>query len=491
MVAGSSSYINLVNTVSDIIPTYHTIPFNAVTTRYNLDYIANGSPFFVREDGIYIAFFAIAVDTACQFTLFVNGVMQPTTCLGTNSGAGQVISRYMLELKKDDHVTVRNYITTANSLTTLINAGGTQVGNSGTFVMLKIAPLCKPKYEKKYSRISHKKKRLFKAVQEALVCDDELMVKGFNTVGTFYNTVGQIVPLEGDVNFAQQTCASGLYWNPASPSQVVVKKDGVYKVFFMLTEQTAAQFAISVNGNAIESTTNGTNKGAGQLSSRSILELRKGDVITVRNHSSQNGPVQITDHAGGANASIDLILTVFRIAPICKPVLKCVPKCVEEKLECLYKPLKQYLLCKDHLQIAGSKAFFSATDAMVQTVPQNGAFYWSTPTVDSRNAHFRPGESTFVVHECGVYDVFGDIATNEPMQFCLFINGVAEPSTNFGRDSGGNRCIMRQFVHLKKGDVVSVRNFFSTSASITTISNAGGNNIGNNAVFMAFLLHPE
>jgi hypothetical protein len=491
MVAGSTAYINAVNNASEIIPTNHAVSYNTVTNNYNVDYIAPGSPFFVREDGVYIAFFVGSVDTAAQFTVFLNGTMQPNTCIGTNSGAGQVVARYMLELKQDDQILVRNYITTSNSLNSIVNAGGTQTGNSASFVLLKIAPLHKPKFYKKYDMISHKKKRLFKAVQEALVCDDELMVKGYNHAGTFYSTVGQIVPLEGDVNFAQQTCATGLHWNPATPSQVVVKKDGVYKVFFLLTDSTAVQFAVAVNGIPIESTTNGTNKGAGQLTSRSILNLRKGDVVTVRNHSSQNGSAQITDHAGGSNASIDLILTMFRIAPICKPCIKPVPKCVEDKLECLYKPLKQYLLCKDYLQIEGSKAYLSLTDTMVQTVPQNGSFYWSTPAIPSHNVCFRPGDSTFVVKKCGVYDIFGDIATNEPMQFCVFVNGVAEPNTNFGRDSGGNRCLMRQFISLKKGDVVSIRNFLSTSTSITTISNAGGNNIGNNAVFMAFLLHPE
>jgi hypothetical protein len=315
------------------------------------------------------------------------------------------------------------------------------------------------------------------------------MPKGFNITGTFTSNLSQTVPLEGDVNFSQQQAVNGLTWNVANPSQVVIKKDGVYKLFFLLTEQTASQFSLAVNGIPIESTTQGTNKGAGQLTSREILPLRKGDIVTVRNHSSQNGNALITDHAGGANPVISLILTIFKLAPICKPVYKPVPKCVEEALECLYKPLRQYLLCKDYLQIDGSKAYFSLTDSLVQTVPQNASFYWATPTVPDRNIKFIPGETTITVQYSGLYDVFGDIATNEPVQFCLFVNGVAEPSSNFGRDSGGNRCMMRQFVYLKKGDVLSVRNFLSTSVSVTTTANSGGNNVGNNAVIMAFLLH--
>ena len=492
MIAGSDSYTNVTNSVTEIIPTNHAVTYDTPVINYNIDYIAHGSPFFVREDGIYVYFFVISVDTACQFTLFVNGQEQKLTCGGTNSGAGQVILRGMLQLKKNDQVVMRNYITTANSLTSLVYAGGSQVGNSSTMLLLKIAPLNPPKLpnecECKHLCLPHSKKRLFKKVEEALLCDHELMVKGFDIAGTFCNG-GQLVPLEGDVAFSSQHHVTGLQWNISNPSQVIVQEDGVYKMFFLVTEQTAAQFAFAVNGVPIESTTQGTNKGSGQLTSRGLFTLYKGDIVTVRNHSSQNGTVQITDKAGGANVAISIIMTVFKIAPICKPVHKEVPKCVQEAMECWYDKLKTYLLCKEYLQIAGSKAYSSVTDTVVKTVPQNGSFYWSTPVVEYKVA-FRPGDTFVKIEKTGLYDIFTDIATNEPLQMCLFVNGVPDISTNFGRDSGGNRCAMRQFVALNKGDIVSVHNYLSTSANVTTISNAGGNNIGNNAVFMLFYLHP-
>jgi len=281
-----------------------------------------------------------------------------------------------------------------------------------------------------------------------------------------------------------------LTWNVANPSQVVIKQDGIYKLFFMITEQTAVQFAFTVNGVAVESTTEGTNKGAGQLTSRALLTLKKGDIVTVRNHSSQNGAAQITDHAGGANASISVVLTVFKIAPICKPVYKEVPHCVAEELECWYEPLKNYLLCKEYLQIAGAKAYFSIVNSLIQTVLPNAPFYWSTPVLKEHHVKFTPGDNFLKIEKTGLYDIFADIATNEPLQIALFVNGVAVPITNFGRDSGSNRCIIRQFVALKCGDVISIRNYLSTSPSVTTVSNAGGNNVGNNLLIMAFFLHP-
>ena len=489
MVAGSSAYTNLTNTTNDIIPTNHLVVYNNPVVNYNIDHFVFGSPFFVREDGIYILFFVINVDTAAQFTIFVNGVMMPLTCTGTNAGAGQLLVRSMLPLKKNDQVIIRNYITSSNSLYAICGAGGTQQGNSSSCLLMKIEPL-NPAEPKEGQELCHKKKHLFKKVKEALMCDKELMVKGFDVAGTFTTTVGQLVPLEGDINFAQQNHVTDLTWNIANPSQVIIKESGVYKLFFLLTSQTAIQFAMTVNGVAVESTTEGSNKGAGQLSSRAILTLKKGDIVTVRNHSSQNGAVQLTDHAGGANATISAVLTIFKVAPVCKPVYKDVPKCVAEELECWYEPLKNYLLCKEYLQIAGCKAHVSIANSFIQTLLPNEPFRWSTPVLKSHHIKYIPGDTFITIEKSGLYDVFADIATNEPLQIALFVNNVAVPITNFGRDSGSNRCVMRQFVALKRGDVISINNYLSTSASVTTVENAGGNNVGNNALFMAFFLHP-
>jgi len=255
-----------------------------------------------------------------------------------------------------------------------------------------------------------------------------------------------------------------------------------------MTNNTACQFALTINGVAAEYTTQGNNKGAGQLSSRTIFTLKKNDVITIRNHSSTLGPVVLSDHAGGLNAANSVILTVFKIAQVCKPTYKEVPHHIAKKLECLYKPFRNYLLEKDELQVAGAQNHLSLVNGAVQTVAQNAPFYFATKAVANK-VSYKPGETCFEITKSGVYDLFADIATNEPLQLVVNVNGCQLPTTIFGRDSGANRCVIRQFIPLKCGDKVSIQNV-SASADVTTVENAGGSFPGNNTTLMLFMLRP-
>ena len=95
------------------------------------------------------------------------------------------------------------------------------------------------------------------------------------------------------------------------------------------------------------------------------------------------------------------------------------------------------------------------------------------------------------VKKDGVYDIFADLITNEPSQLTLFINGTPDLTTIFGRDSGANRVLMRQFVKLNKGDVLTVRNWESNVNPVHSAENAGGHQVGIACIWSLFMLDPE
>jgi hypothetical protein len=101
------------------------------------------------------------------------------------------------------------------------------------------------------------------------------------------------------------------------------------------------------------------------------------------------------------------------------------------------------------------------------------------------------GVPTFVIEEDGVYDLFADVAFNEPSQLTLYVNGVPDLTTTAGRDSGSARLLVRQFLTLCKGDVITVNSYTPSAISLNTMVNAGGQLLGQNAVFMAFKLSPK
>jgi hypothetical protein len=63
-------------------------------------------------------------------------------------------------------------------------------------------------------------------------------------------------------------------------------------------------------------------------------------------------------------------------------------------------------------------------------------------------------------------------------------------TTVAGRDSGANRCLMRQFVKLDKGDILTIKNYESNNGIVHTALNPGGLQVGQNTQFMLFLLRP-
>jgi len=490
MVGGSDSYIYSNNTTLQNIPLSGQINFSNNNVKYNVDHIRFDSPFCVRESGIYIIFTIVSVEQSGQITLFVNGKQQEQSTTGNNAGAAQLVSRSMYNLNKNDTIVIRNFSSTSGNLLANTNMGGLQVGNNTTFLLMKIAALP----NKEYIRIantwspeclSKKKLHLYKKMLEKMMCDRELMIKGFNIHGSFFTKITQTVASEANVMFDNYINVNGLKWDSTKPDQILIKEDGVYKVFFMVTTNISVQFSICVNDTPYEPSTQGTNKGAGQLTLRTLLELKAGDYVTVKNHTSVNSSIVISDYAGGGLASLSALLTIFKVAPLCKPHYEhC--KLNNYHRKC-YEQYRNFLLHNKCVQVTGSSAYFNYSTTTTQTLLPNNAIDWELISLQKQIDH-RQATDHLVIHRDGIYDIFCDIITAEPSQFTLFVNGTPDLNTTCGRDSGANRTIIRQFVKLCKGDILTIRNYESLTASISTTPNSGGTNPGHPAFWMGFLL---
>ena len=491
MIGGSSAYINSIEQAPQIIPRGTPSELSTNTIQKNIDHIYPGAPFFVREDGIYILFFVATDDNTSQWSIFVNGNLQQYTTVGTNAGAGQLINRTMLALKKNDGVLVRNYTSNTVSVSTAHKAGGSQTGNDLTLLLMKIAPL-KPAVCREMTCDDNKciDKKLYRKLLAKMLCDKDLMLQGFNVHGSFYTTLSQTLVAEQDVSLLDGYLANGIVWNASgsNPEQLTITEDGVYKIFFVLNNNVPCQFCFCVNGVPVPTTVQGTNKGADQLTIRTILQLKAKDILTVRNHTSNSPVVTTNQSAGGAQTAISVVLTIFKIAPLPPANPPCDSECkISEHYKCCYETFKNYLLKNEHLQLTGSPALLSVNSKDHQEAAVNESLHWSYES-NKRNITFVQGQDFFVVEKTGIYDIFADIMTNEPGQFTLFINGVPFAPTTSGRESGGNRCIMRQFVPMTKGDVVSVRNWQANAGTVNTAINPGGTEPGNSALFMLFQL---
>lgn len=102
----------------------------------------------VLESGMYEVCFDLQGKQPSQFTIYVNNVPIDSTIAGTDSGSGQVSIRQLLELNKDDVLSVKNHSSFLNPVITTVNPGGYLSGLNVVFMGMKLAPLpkkCLPK----------------------------------------------------------------------------------------------------------------------------------------------------------------------------------------------------------------------------------------------------------------------------------------------------------------------------------------------------------
>jgi len=490
MVTGASSYISAINNAVAIIPKTLNAPFNSTGLTYNAQHGYVNSPFYVREDGMYVFNFGINSDQASQFTLFINGIEESLTRCGNNSGAGQLILRNLLKLKANDSILVRNSESSQSAIECQLYVGGKNAGNNLSFTVVKVAPY--ENLEKEHwdeDCLSRKMKHLFKKLMEKMVCDKELMLKNNNVYGSFYTTLSQTVLTEGDVVFDSISVVNGLQWNPtgSNPEQIKVLEDGVFTLGFIGTNSTALQLSYTINGVPIDSTIQGLNRGAAQISVRSLLELKKGDIITVRNHTSNNGSIILSERAGGELSSISALLVMVKVAPLIKADTK---EChISKHYKKYYEKYRHYLLNQKCLQIEGATSYMAVSNDVLQELTTDVALDWNNTSFKRNIAHVN-GTNTFQISEDGVYEMYSSLSSYEPPQFALFVNGTPNMATLFGRDSGGGRLGLNQLLKLYKGDVLTLNNHQSHSTLLSTSVNAGGNKVGQNCILNLLRLCP-
>lgn len=309
-------------------------------------------------------------------------------------------------------------------------------------------------------------------------CDPELSFRGATAYSSFGVTVAQDVALESPVIFNTQNNVFGLALQ-TNNYQVKVPQDGVYVVVFLCESTKSSQFAIFTN-NTVESTSIvGINKGANQMYIHQNMPFKKGDLISVVNHSSNAGTVTLSETAGGVLQGTNALLLIYRIAP-----LPCATNQLTHQICELPRKVKEFkhFLEHDHeLFIAGSDCYFSVYNTDGDTV-QTGKPIFFDIHGPMLNAEWKSGEETITVCKDGIYKFFIDVTSYGPTQTTVYVNGIPLQTTTQGTDSCSGEASMRQLAALHKGDKLTLVNWQSLTPIALTI-NAGGNAVGINANF--------
>lgn len=173
-------------------------------------------------------------------------------------------------------------------------------------------------YNNKDKRISHNVRREFKH----MLSDYCLMLSGSDAYGSFYSTDPQVVIIDAPFLFQYNQNVLNIE-HKTGTSDVVVKRDGVYKVEAVVQTDQASQLAFFVDGVVDQSTITASNSAAGFIVINQVLKLKKSSILTLRNHTSLLQLTTSLTSSGTSLPSTNISLTIFKIAPY--PLARCLP----------------------------------------------------------------------------------------------------------------------------------------------------------------------
>lgn len=487
-VGGCDAYGCFYSLNEQSIPPSSALRFDISQNAINIDMSSDKKNIYVRRDGVYCIVIHITPDQASQWTLFINGVPNFERTFGTFNSSGQLTITHIIKLRKDDNICVRNFFSSSTAVQIPQITGGADAGANLEIIFKKIAPY-KQYEEVEECELNDKLKRKFNKLLKLLLNDKQIMIKGTDAYGSFYSTNTQIVPIDNSILFDYNLNVLNLTHTNGT-GDVKVLKDGMYFFCVILQSTQSCQFTVFVNGIQVNSTTTGINKGASVLQLRQLIELKAGDIVSIKNHVSSSGSVTIAQSSGGTLTGVNTEFILLRLSPLQK-----VQKVVEQKSacylekDCIYKKFKYYLLKHRKLDVDGYDSFFILNSSTTQTLNLYDPVSWSY-SGPLKNVYFKPGTQFITVHKDGVYKLLFDLEAYQPSQFTIFVNNVHIPSTIAGTDSGSGQVSIRQLLELRKGDVLQVKNHSSFINPVISISNPGGNNPSTNAVFAGYRLGP-
>ena len=293
----------------------------------NLTYVNGSGDITVQQAGIYLYMFVVETAQACQFSVFVNGVIDPTTTAGINKGANVLQLRQEFELKAGDVISIRNH-TSANGTVKISNSpGGTLSGVNTQLILVKIGlPTTLQENFKKESACILEKDCKYKLFKEFLLEDKTVNLFGYSAYCLLNST-----------NLVKLNLEESVHWNfkgeiknclfKSESDVVTVNEAGIYVVNFDFQAKQPTQFTIYINDVPNVPCIAGTDSGSGQVSIRQLVALNKGDVLSVKNHSSFLNPITSVMNPGGNLTGINSLFVAKRLGPIpsTKPCKPCKP----------------------------------------------------------------------------------------------------------------------------------------------------------------------
>lgn len=496
---GSDAYAHIYQNGPQTILPGASVYFDMNHILYNIDHcsatdlgsIEGSGNVIVRKDGIYIVIFGVNTNEACQFTIFLNGKPLEHTTVGKNSGAGQILIKTLLPLHENDVLNLRNYTSNSQAVTISLDTVGLSP-RIGAFVnIVKIGSLQQGQHDEcimDYEKMKHK--YCFEYILEKLKCEHIFDFNMSDAYGEAFSITTQNIAQEGPVIFEQGDLFSKIDFVPGT-CDLIIRESGLYITEFMASTIQPSQFTMFINGVPEDTSTITINKGGAQMVMRELSYFKNGDVISVRNHTSNVGAVDLSVNPGGLAQSTNNKILLTRVGPIpCKPNkddCKDRHEHCSEKFEKIYNAFIHFLYINPKISIKGINAYGAALNQNHQMVQVDKAIKFALNSdLKQLCVYHKTGDDEFHIFKDGVYKVFYTDSSDQPIQVAFTVNGNLLSGGIAGVNTGAGAVSLRKFISLHCGDVVKVINHISTAGTITLNENAGGSEVAINSEFMLY-----
>ena len=295
MLNGFSTHASIYSDVVQTVLPEESFVFNNSLNVHNV-MVDPSNNLVIMEDGVYQVDFLVNTVLAGQVSLFVNGMPMENTTVGVNKGMSQISCWSLVELHKNDVLTLVNHTSANGNIQTYSMAGGPHNIFGVLLQLFKVAPL--NKILPCYHNVNKYYTELYCKFKNYLLKKDNLLLTGSSDYINVVSSTKQLIANQQPFDWSIVNVQSNILHVNGSYS-CTINKTGIYNVLYDIIANEPSQMSLFVNGVRDIHTTTGKNSGSSRNTMNQHIELNKGDVIEVRNDDSYVSNITPSINAGG------------------------------------------------------------------------------------------------------------------------------------------------------------------------------------------------
>jgi hypothetical protein len=160
----------------------------------------------------------------------------------------------------------------------------------------KVAPLVK--ILPCYNNVNKYYTELYCKFKNYLLKKDNLLLTGSSDYIDIISSTKQVIANQQSFDWSISSIQSNIIHSNGSYS-CVINKTGIYNILYDIITNEPSQMSVFVNGVRDIHTTTGKNSGSSRNTMNQHIELKKGDVVEVKNDDSYVGNITPSINAGG------------------------------------------------------------------------------------------------------------------------------------------------------------------------------------------------